>query len=171
MLSESFKRVSSIQDSIKVSNQCLHVNSVAGLVQAIGYIKWMVAESKTNVPYGVVFRGQCDNYSTMVPSLYRGISKTGSKPKRDTRLRNLYTSTIRNSISLNVVSCIMSGPQYRFETMSRNSFSSLEIMQRWLSPFCWQRSFAMSSCRRPSSSPCSTSLVRKVPVSPNSVIV
>ena len=111
MLSESFKRVSSIQDSIKISNQCLHVNSVAGLVQAIGYIKWMVAESKTNVPYGVVFRGQCDNYSTMVPSLYRGISKTGSKPKRDTRLRNLCNSlTIPRKKRIEDYLCV--DPQY-----------------------------------------------------------
>ena len=87
MLSDGFKKVSPIQDSEIVSDRCLHVNSVAGLIQAIGYIKWMVANAKTDVPHGVVFRGQCENYPSMAPSLYRNISKTSTKPKKDALLR------------------------------------------------------------------------------------
>lgn len=93
MLSEGFKRVTPIQDSSVITDRLLHVNSVAGLIQAIGYIKWMVANSKKEKePYGVVFRGQCDNYPSMIPSLYRGIEKSSSKPSRDAKLKKMLNS-------------------------------------------------------------------------------
>ena len=93
MLSEGFNRVTPIQDSSVITDRLLHVNSVAGLIQAIGYIKYEVAKSKKEKEhYGVVFRGQSDNFPSMVPSLYRGINKSSSKPKRDAVLKETLTS-------------------------------------------------------------------------------
>lgn len=93
MLSEGFKRVTPIQDSTIITDSLLHVNSVAGLIQAIGYIKYEVAKSKKEKePYGVVFRGQSDIFPSMAPSLYRGINKPSSKPRRDAVLKGILTS-------------------------------------------------------------------------------
>mgnify|MGYP002549928441 CR=1 FL=1 len=86
MLGNGFKSVTTIQDSKKITDTLLHVNSIAGLIQAIGYIKWKVAEKSK---CGVAFRGQCEYYDTMNPSLYRALTKTSSKPNADKKYNDL----------------------------------------------------------------------------------
>lgn len=60
------------------------VNSIYALSTVIGYIKYI------NAPHGnVLYRGQCKLYSTIEPSIYRGVEVERSKLKRNEKLNSI----------------------------------------------------------------------------------
>lgn len=93
MISDSFKKVNPINGTEKVDDSLLHAYSPAGLIQAVGYLKYRLGEKN----YGLVFRGQSDLYGkNLRPALYRGIKRIQSTTSCNEYLNNIIINAERD---------------------------------------------------------------------------
>lgn len=86
MLTDGFSKVTPLADAYLLDEKTIHVYSKHALIQAIGYLKYILAKEHH---MGMAMRGQRKLYGSLTPSLFHSIKNKSAAVNAKTELQNL----------------------------------------------------------------------------------
>ena len=123
MVSNGFNNVKIRKAIISPDKMMIHVNNVFELVQAVGYIKFMLAQKG----YGIAFRGQHKQYPHLTPSLYHQVENLDDFVKKNQKIDKLQEDIVQQAKDFYQEKY----PAYKDAFFEFNNFFTFPVLQHY----------------------------------------